>query len=103
MSSSTRKYRQKRAGAIIVAAGTSKRMGGVDKVMASLGGKPVLVRVIDAFQKCRSIDQIVVVLGKQNLAEVRRLVLKEGCSEKIDLCFGQSLIISTPSFYMNQF
>ncbi len=88
MSSSTRKHRQKRAGAIIVAAGTSKRMGRVDKVMASLGGKPVLIRVIDAFQKCRSIDQIVVVLGKQNLAEVRRLVLKEGWSEKIDLCFG---------------
>jgi len=78
----------KKVGAVIVAAGKSQRMGGVDKVLALLGGKPVLVRVIDAFQKCRSIDQIVVVLRKQNLAEVRRLILKEGWSKKIDLCFG---------------
>ena len=38
---------QQKVGAIIVAAGESKRMGGVDKVFAPLGGKPILSRVID--------------------------------------------------------
>ncbi|HUU08560.1 MAG TPA: NTP transferase domain-containing protein, partial [Dehalococcoidales bacterium] len=38
---------QEQVGAVIAAAGSSERMGGVDKVFAPLGGKPVLVRVID--------------------------------------------------------
>jgi 2-C-methyl-D-erythritol 4-phosphate cytidylyltransferase len=47
-------------GAVIVAAGKGERMGGVDKMFALLGGKPVLARVVETFQMCGSIDQIVV-------------------------------------------
>ena len=61
-------------GAVIVAAGSSGRMGGRDKVTALLGGRPVLVRVIDIFERCRAIDQIVVVLNERNLDWGRRLV-----------------------------
>ena len=35
--------------AIIVAAGESQRMGGVDKVFTMIGGEPILAQVIDTF------------------------------------------------------
>jgi 2-C-methyl-D-erythritol 4-phosphate cytidylyltransferase len=77
-----------KVGAVIVAAGESHRMGGVDKVFALLGGKPVLARVIDAFQGCNSIDQIVVVVTRENLDRCRQLVAEEGWSKPIEVCAG---------------
>ncbi len=51
----------KYCGAVIVAAGTASRMGGIDKVMAKLGGEPMIVRTVRAFQNCDAIKEIVVV------------------------------------------
>lgn len=48
-------------GAVIVAAGTASRMGGIDKVMAPLGGEPMIVRTVRTFQQCDAIREIVVV------------------------------------------
>ena len=47
--------------AVIVAAGTASRMGGIDKVMAPLGGEPMIVRTVRAFQQCDGIREIVIV------------------------------------------
>ena len=47
--------------AVIVAAGTASRMGGIDKVMAELDGEPMIVRTVRTFQQCDVIRQIVVV------------------------------------------
>ncbi len=74
--------------AIIVAAGESRRMGGVDKVLALLGGKPVLARVINIFQMCNLIDQIVVVVSRQNLVPAQQLVAEEGWSKMTEVCPG---------------
>jgi len=63
-------------------------MGGVDKVMALLGGKPVLARTVDVFQNCNSIDQIVIVLSKQNLEPGKRLVAEQGWSKVTEVCLG---------------
>jgi 2-C-methyl-D-erythritol 4-phosphate cytidylyltransferase len=79
---------QQKVGAVIVAAGESQRMGGVDKVLALLGGKPVLARTIDVFQNCNSIDQIVIVLSEQNLEPGKRLVAEQGWSKVTDVCPG---------------
>ena len=86
----TKGNEQQKAGAVIVAAGESRRMGGVDKALALLGDKPILVRVIDAFQRCGAIDQIVVVLNEQNLEAGRRLIAEQEWSKKIDVCPGGS-------------
>ncbi len=51
----------KYCGAVIVAAGTASRMGGIDKVMAPLGGEPMIARTVRAFQDCDAISEIVVV------------------------------------------
>lgn len=51
----------KRCGAVIVAAGSASRMGGIDKVMAALGGEPMIARTVRAFQQCGAISDIVIV------------------------------------------
>jgi 2-C-methyl-D-erythritol 4-phosphate cytidylyltransferase len=51
----------KYCGAVIVAAGSASRMGGIDKVMAPLGGEPMVVRTVRQFQNCDAIREIVIV------------------------------------------
>ena len=51
----------KYCGAVIVAAGNAGRMGGIDKVMAPIGGEPMIVRTVRQFQNCDAIKEIVVV------------------------------------------
>lgn len=60
-------------GAVIVAAGTASRMGGIDKVMAPLGGEPMIVRTVRAFQECDAIREIVVVTREDLLTKVMGL------------------------------
>lgn len=48
-------------GAVIVAAGTASRMGGIDKVMAPLAGEPMILRTVRQFQNCDCIQKIVIV------------------------------------------
>jgi len=60
----------------------------VDKVFALLGGKPIIVRVVDIFQRCNSIDQIIVVLSEQNLERGKQLVAEEGWPKVSDVCAG---------------
>ena len=51
----------KTCGVVIVAAGSASRMGGIDKVMAHLGGEPMILRTVRAFQDAVAIKEIVVV------------------------------------------
>lgn len=59
--------------AIIVAAGSSRRMG-FDKIFAPLNEHPVLIHSIAAFDACPDIDQIVIVTREERIAEVEALV-----------------------------
>ena len=79
---------QPKAGAIIATAGESRRMGGVDKVFAPLGGKPALSRVLDAFEECELINQIIVVVSENNLAKCRGLIAENKYSKPIEVCGG---------------
>jgi 2-C-methyl-D-erythritol 4-phosphate cytidylyltransferase len=58
---------QQKVGAVIAAAGSSRRMEGTDKLFALLADKPVIVRVVEAFEKCPAIDRIVIVFSERNL------------------------------------
>lgn len=60
-------------GAVIVAAGTASRMGGIDKVMAPLGGEPMIVRTVRAFQDCDAIRQIVIVTREDLIVTIMEL------------------------------
>jgi 2-C-methyl-D-erythritol 4-phosphate cytidylyltransferase len=79
---------KQKVGAVIVAAGESQRMGGVDKVLAMLAGRPVLARIMDVFQGCASIRQIVVVLSQQNLERGQQMVAEQEWSKVTDVCPG---------------
>jgi 2-C-methyl-D-erythritol 4-phosphate cytidylyltransferase len=79
---------QQKVGAVIVSAGSSQRMGGIDKMFARLGRKTVLARVVDVFQESSLIDQIIIVLSEQNLGRGKRLVARNGWSKVTDVCPG---------------
>ncbi len=52
-----------RADAIVVAAGSSTRMGGVDKLAWSIAGRPLLAHALEALAATDIVDSIVVVAG----------------------------------------
>ncbi len=83
-----KKGEQQKVGAVIVAAGGSQRMGGIDKIQALLSGKPVLARVIAMFQECRLVNQIVVVVSRRNEGWCQQLVAEQGWSKVSDICLG---------------
>ena len=80
--------KKEKAGAVIVAAGKSERMGDVDKMFASLGGEPLLLRTTRPFQQCSRIDQIVVVVSGENEMRCRPLVTGPDWSKVSDVCLG---------------
>ncbi len=53
-----------RAGAVLLAAGESRRMGGINKLLLEVDGVPLVRRMIDAIRGA-GIGEIVVVLGHQ--------------------------------------
>jgi len=59
--------------AVVVAAGSARRMEGIDKMLASLGELPVLVHTLYALQDCPDVQEIVVVTREDLLLEVGRL------------------------------
>ncbi len=63
----------KYCGAVIVAAGSASRMGGIDKVMAPLRGEPMIVRTVRAFQNCDAVREIVVVTREDLLVRISNL------------------------------
>ena len=65
----------KRCGAVIVAAGSASRMGGVDKIMADLGGEPVIRRTVAAFAQCDAVSEIVVVTRQDLIPAVAQLCM----------------------------
>jgi len=77
-----------KVGAIVVAAGTGRRMGGVEKIFANLAGKPLLAHTVDVFQTCPAIDQVVIVLSKERLDEGWRLVKEHRWSKVTEVCPG---------------
>lgn len=60
-------------GAVIVAAGSASRMGGIDKVMAPLGGEPMILRTVRAFEDCETVKEIVIVTRKDLMGPIAEL------------------------------
>ena len=69
----------KKCGAVIVAAGSASRMGGIDKVMAPLGGEPMIARTVRAFQDCDAVSEIVIVTRPDLILPITELC--KGCSK----------------------
>jgi len=65
-------------GVVIVAAGESRRMKGVDKQFALLGSLPVVVRTVNTFQSLPEVRQIILVTNQAGLESFRELKVKWG-------------------------
>jgi len=63
----------KYCGAVIVAAGTASRMGGIDKVMVPLDGEPLVMKSVRAFQECDAVKEIVVVTRQDLIIPIMSL------------------------------
>ena len=76
-----------RCAAVIVAAGSSERMGS-DKLTAQLGGMPVLARTLRAFENCAMITEIVVVTRADRIEEIAALCKEYGISKASKVLSG---------------
>ena len=63
--------------AIIVAGGSSQRMG-FDKLLAPLAGKPVVAHSVAAFEQTESVTEIVLVARAERLSEYEEVVRSHG-------------------------
>ena len=69
----------KKCGAVILAAGSASRMGGIDKVMAPLGGEPMIARTVRTFQECDAVSEIVIVTREDLILPITNLC--KGCDK----------------------
>ena len=67
------KFSHPSCAAVIVAAGSSARMGGTDKILAELGGLPVLSRTLRVFDDHDMIDTIIVVAREEQMPKISRV------------------------------
>jgi 2-C-methyl-D-erythritol 4-phosphate cytidylyltransferase len=67
-------------GAVIVAAGRSSRMGGVDKLLLSLGGRPLLAHSLATIANHPAVDRVAIVCSEGNLDEAASLATVEAPS-----------------------
>ena len=61
-----KKQKDPHCSVVVVAAGSSERMG-ADKMLMTLGAKPVIIRTLMAFQKSPMVDDIVVVTRPEKI------------------------------------
>ena len=72
-------------GAILLAAGVSRRMGGVDKVWADVCGRPLLALSLERLAAVDGIEEIVVVAPGARHIEIGELAFGLGVSPKLPL------------------
>jgi len=63
-------------------------MGGRDKLFAVVGGRPLLAHTLSAFDVCRGVDRVVLVLSPENMERGRELVAEAGFSKVAAVCQG---------------
>lgn len=76
-----KEVRRPRCAALVAAAGSSSRMGGVNKLLLPLDGVPVLVRTLEALQRAEGVDEIIVAARETELVEISQLCRTYGISK----------------------
>lgn len=61
-------------GVAVVAAGESRRMGGIDKLFAPVGGKPLLAHCLKTFDESPSVHRISIATSSRSVGAVLELV-----------------------------
>lgn len=77
-----------RCAAVIVAAGSAKRMKGTDKIMAELCGEPLIIHTLRAFQQSDDIQEIVLVTREDLLEPLSELCVAKKITKITKICRG---------------
>ena len=76
-----REAQRPRCAALVAAAGSSSRMGGVNKLLQPLDGVPVLARTLTALQQARRVDTIVVAAREEDFLTISQLCMTYGITK----------------------
>lgn len=75
--------------AIILAGGCSQRIKlKVPKQLVRIGKRPLLTYTLDVFEKCKSVDSIILVAHKKIIQQCRALIKKNGYRKIEQVCLG---------------
>ena len=74
--------------AIIVAAGTSSRMKGINKQFMPILGVPVIARTLMAFEACVDVSKIIVVTSSESVLDIQLICEKYAISKVCDIVVG---------------
>ena len=74
--------------AVIVAAGSAKRMQGTDKIMTELCGEPLILHTLRAFQQSEDIQEIILVTREDLLTPLSELCVAKKLSKLKKICKG---------------
>lgn len=77
-----------RIGAVIVAAGESRRMNGVDKIFYPLNGKPLIRYCLSVVNRHPQVSEIVLVVSARNVAQTEALVSANAFHKVTAVCAG---------------
>lgn len=60
--------------AVIVGAGSGKRMDDIEKALIEINDKPLIAHTLNPFQKCKVIDDVVVVVKKKSIDKIKKII-----------------------------
>ena len=75
-------------GAIVVAAGSSTRMSGIDKTFNPILDKPMITYCLDTLESFTAITQIVLVVAKESLTKGQDILKKKTYKKLTAVCSG---------------
>ena len=79
---------ESKIGVVVVAAGSSTRMDGVDKTFAPLLGRPLITHTLDRFEEFPPVSEIVLVLAGHSVEVGESLVKQRGYRKVSQVCAG---------------
>ena len=77
-----------KVGVVVVAAGASRRMGGIDKVFLLLGDRPLIAHSLQVFENSPVVDEIAIVLSESAQDEGERMVTDLGLGKVVGVTVG---------------
>ena len=70
-------YKGKKVSVIIAAAGSARRMRGIDKIFMDLGDRPVLAQVVKNFEEDPHVDEIVIAVRDDQVRRCRKEIVEQ--------------------------
>lgn len=77
-----------KVGVVVVAAGQSTRMGGVDKTFVPVLGKPLVVHTLSCFEASPLVGEVALVLADEEVGRGKQLVQEHHLGKVSHVCHG---------------